>query len=201
MQASPGGLPGPDGGVPVHPESLHDRVVTTCAHCQRRKGKRSCPALTGVICPVCCGKHRGVDLACPSDCRWLGDGDVTEGLAYDADHAPAPARWLSASEDQRIAAVIAAHRQAPTGEGGPRIHATAHVIVENQLAEHVPEPTAALTRLLAAGVERHEAIHALASVVVAEVYGVMAEGRPYDAARLGRGLAALSPDDWRTPRA
>lgn len=196
-----GGLAGRDVGVPPHPEPLHARAVTTCAHCQRRKGKRTCPALAGMICPGCCGKHRGVDLACPTDCRWLGagaggDGDAAAALAYDAEHAPAAARWLAASEDERHAAIIAAHRDAPPGEG-TRLHATAHVVVENQLASGLPEPTAALARLVAAGVERHQAIHALASVVVAEIYGIMAQHRPYDPARVGRGLAALSPDDWR----
>jgi hypothetical protein len=45
--------------------------VTACVHCSNRKGKRTCPALGGEICQLCCGKHRLVEISCPPDCRWL----------------------------------------------------------------------------------------------------------------------------------
>ncbi len=45
--------------------------MTARIHCSNRKGKRSCPALGGEICQLCCGRHRLVEIACPSDCRWL----------------------------------------------------------------------------------------------------------------------------------
>lgn len=48
------------------------RSVSTCSHCGQRKGKRSCPALAGAICSRCCGQHRLVEIACPSDCVHLG---------------------------------------------------------------------------------------------------------------------------------
>ena len=32
--------------------------MSRCVYCQQRKGKRSCPALTGLICSQCCGEHR-----------------------------------------------------------------------------------------------------------------------------------------------
>jgi hypothetical protein len=47
--------------------------MATCIHCAGSKGKRACPALGGEICPTCCGKHRLVAIACPDDCRWLGN--------------------------------------------------------------------------------------------------------------------------------
>ncbi|MBI3606569.1 MAG: hypothetical protein HY207_01210 [Nitrospirae bacterium] len=45
--------------------------MATCIYCHRAKGKRSCPALTGLICSRCCGEHRLVRIACPADCVHL----------------------------------------------------------------------------------------------------------------------------------
>ena len=42
-----------------------------CDYCHTRKGKRTCPALSGSICPTCCGEHRGVRLDCPTDCPFF----------------------------------------------------------------------------------------------------------------------------------
>lgn len=42
-----------------------------CVSCNRRKGKRSCPALSGLICAECCGTKRLSEISCPSDCIYL----------------------------------------------------------------------------------------------------------------------------------
>jgi len=48
--------------------------MSQCVYCQQRKGKRSCPALGGLICTQCCGEHRIVRISCPADCVYLGSG-------------------------------------------------------------------------------------------------------------------------------
>lgn len=48
--------------------------MSACAYCTRRKGKRPCPALGGLICSSCCGEHRLVRISCPSDCVYLDSG-------------------------------------------------------------------------------------------------------------------------------
>ena len=48
--------------------------MSLCVYCKQRKGKRSCPALNGLICSQCCGEHRIVRVSCPSDCVYLGVG-------------------------------------------------------------------------------------------------------------------------------
>ncbi|BFU95477.1 MAG: conserved protein of unknown function [Nitrospira sp.] len=48
--------------------------MNQCLYCKQRKGKRSCPALGGLICPLCCGEHRIVRIACPEDCVYLESG-------------------------------------------------------------------------------------------------------------------------------
>lgn len=45
--------------------------MSQCVYCHARKGKRPCPALGGLICSQCCGEHRVVRVACPSDCAYL----------------------------------------------------------------------------------------------------------------------------------
>src|SRR5437016_11159706 len=46
----------------------------TCVYCHGRKGKRSCPALNGLICSTCCGENRLTKIACPADCPYLEAG-------------------------------------------------------------------------------------------------------------------------------
>ena len=42
-----------------------------CPKCEKRKGKRYCPALSTGICSVCCAEHRLQTIACPQDCPHL----------------------------------------------------------------------------------------------------------------------------------
>jgi len=49
--------------------------MSKCVYCQQRKGKRSCPALTGMICSQCCGEHRITSISCPTSCVFLGAND------------------------------------------------------------------------------------------------------------------------------
>lgn len=45
----------------------------TCALCQTRRPRRSCPGVHGDICAQCCGEGREVTIACPLDCEYLLD--------------------------------------------------------------------------------------------------------------------------------
>ena len=45
-----------------------------CVICGRRKGKRSCPAKTALICAQCCGEKRVLEIQCPEDCLFLETG-------------------------------------------------------------------------------------------------------------------------------
>ena len=42
-----------------------------CPLCGQRKARRHCPALNQLICAVCCGTKRMVEIRCPSDCAYL----------------------------------------------------------------------------------------------------------------------------------
>jgi hypothetical protein len=47
-----------------------------CVSCGRRKGKRACPALGGLICTTCCGTKRLKEIACPPDCQYLASAQA-----------------------------------------------------------------------------------------------------------------------------
>src|SRR2546427_3415517 len=49
-------------------------MAATCVYCHGQKGKRSCPALNGLICSTCCGENRLTKIACPADCPYLEAG-------------------------------------------------------------------------------------------------------------------------------
>jgi hypothetical protein len=125
------------------------------------------------------------------------------GLTYDAARAPDPRAWLDADEDARVHAVRSHHADlaghVPTPN--PGMHDLFHVIVENQLAAgDSPESAATLDRLVREDVPRHDAIHAVASIVAAEMHGAMTEQRTYDHDRVARDLARLRAADWRRGR-
>lgn len=46
-------------------------MAEKCVYDGKRKGERECPALGGMICSICCGEHRAVDISCPPDCRYF----------------------------------------------------------------------------------------------------------------------------------
>jgi hypothetical protein len=120
--------------------------------------------------------------------------------AYDADFAPDPAYWLDMDESLKTRAVEEHHRGLADHPDTPnkRLHALVHVIVENQLASGDPtEVRATLERLVGAGLSRHEAIHAIGSVMAEAIFEVQKKGTPFDRAATARSLEHLRADVWR----
>jgi hypothetical protein len=48
---------------------MKDTVL--CKICGKRRARRSCPAVHGDICTLCCGTEREFSLACPLECEYL----------------------------------------------------------------------------------------------------------------------------------
>lgn len=67
-----------------------------CVYCGKRKGERECPALGGMICSVCCGEHRAVDISCPPDCRYFKKNEEFQ-QSKQAD--PYRDTWVEENED------------------------------------------------------------------------------------------------------
>lgn len=92
---------------------------------------------------------------------------------YDPDTAPPAAQWLALDEQERIILVRRHHERARVDLPNPTLHAVMHAIVENQLAEAVPEVVEALERLRAEGLDRHDALHAIGSVLAHQIVDLM----------------------------
>jgi hypothetical protein len=116
-------------------------------------------------------------------------------MVYDPLIEPDAQAWLALSEAQRIDVVLDYHRRLQIMSPSARLHAALHVTVENQLAEHHTAAVAALERLMASGVDRHDAIHAIASVAVAQMQRVLREKRPFDQSAYEQDLLALTAED------
>src|SRR5258708_3431519 len=88
-------------------------------------------------------------------------------MQYDATEQPNPKIWLELDETERIDLVIDYHCHIGAQLETPELHAVAHVVVENQVAlgEVTPVPET-LERLLDEGLDRHEAVHAIGSVIM-----------------------------------
>jgi hypothetical protein len=73
-------------------------------------------------------------------------------------------------ESERAFLVRKYHRKQRIPLPNAQLHALTHVIVENQVAEGDQYPVAAtLSRLMGEGLTRHEAIHAIGSVLAAHM--------------------------------
>ncbi len=93
---------------------------------------------------------------------------------YDPLVPPDPKEWLSTEERARIDAVLQYHQQAKIQLDSESLHAAMHVTVENQVALGAETlVAAALDRLMREGLDRHEAIHAIASVLAEHIWEVL----------------------------
>lgn len=79
-----------------------------------------------------------------------------------------------------------------------RAHLLIHELVEKQLAERdPPEVATALHRLLADGLDRHEAVHAIGTTVAGEAFQMLREGRVLDRDKYVRALDQLTAERFR----
>ena len=92
---------------------------------------------------------------------------------YDPNEAPEPGEWRSLDEAARIELIEAWHIQARIELPNVRVHALLHTIVENQIALGDKLPVLRKVRsLMASGLNRHDAIHAIAWVLANHTYTV-----------------------------
>ncbi|MCM0080834.1 hypothetical protein L4X63_04440 [Geomonas sp. Red32] len=123
-------------------------------------------------------------------------------MKYDPGCAPEPAEWLALDEQIRMKLVEDHHNSANITLPNVTLHAGFHVIVENRIAEANAPTVDAITRLMGAGVPRHDAVHAVASVLAEEINVLMKSKNP-DAGKFedkfATTVAQLNPKDWIQP--
>ncbi len=120
---------------------------------------------------------------------------------YDPEMTLAAEEWLETDEGERIQLVEEYHRDAriPLPKRTRRLHASMHVIVENQLAANDEPVVRALVRLMKEGLSRHDAVHAIGSLVAEEVYDLLKEHDPPETAhaRYYAAIERLTAATWR----
>jgi hypothetical protein len=169
-----------------------------------------CPCGSGKKFKKCClGKTDAELEAFPAAGDGLpgdlhdGDCDGEETLeTYDPLVTPDPAAWLAAGEQHRIDIVAVYHRRHGFKAGSLPAHAAIHAVVENQIAEGDRLPVRrVLLRLMDEGLDRHEAIHAIGSVLAGHLNDLMrnrdARPSPEESnAVYFSELERLTAEDW-----
>ena len=122
-------------------------------------------------------------------------------VQYDPDVAPSADEWLAAGELERLVLVEQYHRDVRVDlpKSARRLHATFHVIVENQLAMNDEPVVRALKRLMNEGLSRHDAVHAIGCVLSENVYDLLHgnESGETSNAQYYAGLERLTAAVWR----
>lgn len=120
--------------------------------------------------------------------------------SYNPDTSPTPTDWLGTDEGDRIELVSAYHRRKKIKLSNAQLHAVIHVVVENQLALGEPMVVNTLSRLQGEGLSRHDALHAIGSVLAENLYELMREGDASTAAPYQQyleRLQRLTAKTWR----
>src|ERR671926_295933 len=96
---------------------------------------------------------------------------------YDPELPPTPQAWLELDEDTKLLLVEQYHRDARIRlpKSRRRVHASIHAIVENQLALNDEPVERALNRLVRKALTRHDALHAIGSLVSKQIYDILKE--------------------------
>ena len=119
--------------------------------------------------------------------------------SYNPDTSPTPPDWLQTDEGERIELVSAYHRRKKIKLPNAQLHAVIHVVVENQLALGEDMVVNALARLQGEGLSRHDALHAIGSVLAEYLYELMQEDASTGASyqQYLERLPRLTAKNWR----
>jgi uncharacterized protein YfbU (UPF0304 family) len=120
---------------------------------------------------------------------------------YNPGCAPEPESWLELDEQERIALVETYHRVARIKLPNVTAHAALHAIVENQIALNLEPVVRAMDRLGEEGLTRHDAVHAIGSVVAEHLLDILKTDQNDDAAtsqaRYYAAVERLTAASWR----
>jgi hypothetical protein len=117
---------------------------------------------------------------------------------YDPLDAPDPLAWLATDEHERQRLIEDYHRRQGTTLPDAKAHALIHLAIEGQIAADAPDVRAALQRLIAEGLDRHEAVHALSFVFVEFMHDAASGKSEAECkATYATKLQKLTAEGWR----
>ena len=116
---------------------------------------------------------------------------------YDPEKAPDPAEWLELDEGERLQMVMTYHKRARIRVPNRTAHAVIHAVVENQaaLGDELPVRRT-IERLTDEGLDRHEAIHAVGSVLAGFMNDVMQNRTPFAQDDYNAAVESLTAESW-----
>ena len=121
--------------------------------------------------------------------------------AYNPERGPEPGSWLELDEQERILLIETWHRVARIKLPNLTAHAALHAIVENQIALNLEPVVRAMDRLEKEGLTRHDAVHAIGSVVAEHLFDILKTNQNDDAAvsqaRYDAAVERLTAASWR----
>jgi hypothetical protein len=147
------------------------------------------------------GEH-GFDFAMDVD-QAEGDSDFEDdGLfeGYDPEVAPDPGEWLELDEGERNLRIEYYHRSEGTDLDDERLgaHALFHNIVETQIARDDPPIVGrTLKRLMAEGLDRHDAIHAIGSALAELLHDRARDRERFSNDEYCAVVERLTAESWR----
>lgn len=117
---------------------------------------------------------------------------------YDPEHAPNPDEWLELGEQERILLVEQYHRFSRAKLPNLTAHAVFHAIVENQIAAGLEPVLRAMARLTKEGLTRHDAVHAIASVLAEHIHDLFKtkDESTTSQARYNAAVERLNAKSW-----
>ena len=92
---------------------------------------------------------------------------------YDPIKTPNPTEWLALDEGQRILMIERFHEQHGRYGESLKMHSIMHAVVEAQLAEKIEPVEDAFLRLRKDGLNRHDAIHAIGSILAEYIWEML----------------------------
>ena len=112
-----------------------------------------------------------------------------------------PKRLVAAAGAERVRVIATFHVVHRLKSSNAKAHAALHTIVENQAATGFGPTVRALARLQSQGLTRHEAVHAVGSVLSRFMFAAMEGSSQTDSQALQSGIntsiEALDAESWR----
>ncbi|MCL5744668.1 MAG: DUF1841 family protein [Acidobacteria bacterium] len=121
-------------------------------------------------------------------------------MRYDPNSDIDPEAWEELDDSGKAAIVTEYHRKHGFHVPNPTVHAIIHVVVENQIALGDEFPAeAVLQRLMQEGLDRHDAVHAIGSIVADHIFRALREpGSKEDLNTVYvEKLSLLTAESWR----
>jgi hypothetical protein len=119
--------------------------------------------------------------------------------SYNPSKTPNRREWLALDEGERLHLTREFHRSHGEFSGLLDSHAAIHAAVETQIAMDTPNVTAALGRLQKQGLNRHDSVHAIGSILAEHMHELLTSDQPAteDANdRYYEKLSKFNAEDW-----